>query len=72
MLSIDLSLHVGMCDSCADVTCGGSDDGTRKCDVRWSVKKFEVPHMLMMHMDAYRVLMIRDIMRKVKSQSSIH
>ena len=26
-------LHVRVCDSGADVTCGGNDGGTRKCDV---------------------------------------
>ena len=72
VLSIGLHLHVGVCDSGANVTCGRNDSDTRKCDVRWPVKEFETPHTLMMHLNACGVLMIRDITRKVKAQSPMY
>ena len=33
VLSIGLRIHVGVYDDGANMTCGGNDGGTRKCDV---------------------------------------
>ena len=66
-LSIGLCIYVGVCDVGTDVTCGGNDGSTCKCDVWWPVKEFGTPHTLMMHLIACEVSMIGDITRKVKA-----
>ena len=39
VLSISFRMLVGVCDIGANMICGYSEGGTRKCDVWWLVKK---------------------------------
>ena len=39
VLSINLRMHVGVCDIGTDVSCDNNDGSSCKCDVRWLVKE---------------------------------